>query len=208
MLEQSAQAEYLSAVNASEISSSLAMARKRNLDQMRLIMHAQDTLTKEIGSYLHASTLQELIVTKLQLETLAKQALQYNSEISTAIDAVSMLLAEIATQVRDVSHSLSSHLVDGSNIHEAVIRYTAQLHRRVPQIAFSANTSGIICDIGDTFAKSLFRCIQICITNSLQHSGCSSIAVELEYNSSDLIVAISDNGSGFKQQSSTEGMGV
>ncbi len=56
--------------------------------------------------------------------------------------------------------------------------------------------------------RQIFLIYKECIHNIARHSGCTSVAVDLELAEETLVMRITDNGKGFRDISRTEGQGV
>ncbi|MEJ2006352.1 MAG: ATP-binding protein, partial [Cyclobacteriaceae bacterium] len=69
-------------------------------------------------------------------------------------------------------------------------------------------TTGLNKGMSRDVQLHIYRMIQELVSNALKHSGANEIIVQVTRHDSELTVTVEDNGSGFKEKSQSEGLGL
>lgn len=197
-------------VHAIEIQTSMSLARKRQSEILQLLGEVQQKAAGYIGSHLHATTLQELAVLHFRLESLRGniQTSKEHDGLSEKITGIQEHLRQITAQLRDLSHVLHQREITGSTVCQRIDDYAMYIGQYSSSVVVS-HTSGInTLLISDEQAMIIYRSVQICVQNSIQHSACDNIDIAISSSDKTIDVSISDNGSGFDETTATHGIGL
>lgn len=209
--EQSAAAGEASRIHAAEIQTTIEVAESRRMHELHLISEAQSKMSMAIGSHLHSSTLQELLLLRFSTENLLR-ADGYSIEdpkVAGELERILEQINNITEQVRDVSHTLHNHFVAGACVGNGLHDYVTYMNRNAPGITIQYRENGVSSVISDELAQSLYRCLQICILNALKHAKCNVIAVSLRWTEHALELTVLDDGIGFTSESAgSDGVGL
>jgi signal transduction histidine kinase len=162
----------------------------------RRLLEAQEAERRRISLELHDQVGQILTAVKMNLHALRKA---YNSpEILTSIEENLNVIDEAVDQVRDLSVDLRPLLLDDFGLVVAV-RWYLDRQARNSGVAVEFSSNSLTDD--DRFPAALetacFRIMQEGVTNIIRHARATRLAVGLERTGSELLLVISDNGSGF-----------
>ena len=119
------------------------------------------------------------------------------------------VIDEAIRSVREISNNMSPQILMDFGLSQGVRNFISRIKSlRSVEIAFETNLNEERFDID--IEVVLYRVVCELINNSLKHSGCSAIEVELLQNGKFLILKYKDNGCGFALDShtTTKGMGL
>lgn len=181
----------------------VTLEKQHKLDLLNNQLEVQQQTMQFIGSEIHDSVAQ-----KLTLATLYTRKLEYEA---TAPDLINKL-ADIGNiinnsldELRDLSRTLSNYDIQDKE-------FSALINLECKKI----NATGI-CRVEPVFEcrvpvnfivkSAVLRVIQEFIQNSLKHSGCTLIKIQVTEKQEGLSVLVSDNGKGFNSLN-TESAGI
>ena len=119
------------------------------------------------------------------------------------------VIDEAIRSVREISNNMSPQVLMDFGLSQGVRNFISRIKSlRSVEIAFETNLHEERFNID--IEVVLYRVVCELINNSLKHSGCSVIEVELLQNGKSLILKYKDNGCGFTLDSNTttKGMGL
>lgn len=174
---------------------------KATTDQLRELtvhlQHVREEERKEIARNIHDDLGQQLSAVKLGLGQLEEQTDEVAARrlIGSLIDMVGGGIDSI----RRICTQLRPEILDVLGVFEAMKWQIEEFEKRffipvvvdfpVPEPRLSANVS-----------INLFRVFQETLTNIARHSSATEVDVSFEINGNNLILTISDNGKGFKEE--------
>lgn len=148
-----------------------------------------------IGEELHDSVGQ-----KLTLASLYTQQIDYENkypEISNRITELGNLLNESLDELRNISKNLTTAHYHNSSLYNLVFyEYNRIKKLKKCNIIFTHKNIEDL-QINNHSKTFLLRIIQECLTNSLKHSKCTLITINISAIHNFLIVSINDDGIGF-----------
>jgi signal transduction histidine kinase len=182
-----------------------ALEEQHKLDLLGNQLDIQQQTMQFIGSEIHDSVAQ-----KLTLASIYSQKLEFENKvpgIGENIRQISNIINDSLVELRELSRTLTNN-----HIQDAAL--TALLQEECEKVN-STGTCKMLLDVqfddqvSVTVKSFLLRVLQEFIQNSLKHSGCSAIKVELRKIEDGLSVIASDNGRGFdSSQVMSSGIGL
>lgn len=180
--------------------------RKSKLEQQkeinRLMIKTQENERNELGRELHDNINQILAAVKLQLE----YSLDNYDEEKNTVERCKNNIEEVIREIRNLSHrlvlprfaetSLSSEIqktIDNILQHQPVYLDLLGLNERF---------------IPDNIKETVYRIIQEQITNIIRHAKAKKAVIKLNNTDTTLFLSIEDNGIGFNQAQSRNGVGI
>lgn len=170
-----------------------AIDRAHKLELLNNQLKVQQQTMQFIGSEIHDSVAQ-----KLTLASIYSQKLEFENKapaIGENIRQISTIINDSLVELRELSRSLTIH-----HIQDAAL--TTLLREECDKVN-STGTCKMLLEaefddmVSMTVKSFLLRVLQEFIQNSLKHSGCSVIKVEIKKTSEGLLIFASDNGRGF-----------
>ncbi|HET6993534.1 MAG TPA: ATP-binding protein [Chitinophagaceae bacterium] len=150
-----------------------------------------------IGSEIHDSVTQ-----KLTLASIYSQKLEFENQQpvnSEKLQQISRIINDSLTELRDLSKTLTDNRLQHVSLTDLLATECERVNDTGICRASLENNFNRPINIA---AKSfLFRVIQEFIQNSLKHSGCKTITINLEDGTNGLNLTISDDGKGFDPHS-------
>jgi signal transduction histidine kinase len=181
--------------------------KQRTKDQQELsrkLLESQEDERKRIGSGLHDSIGQNLLVIK----NLAVVGLEANKSRKTSdeqLDEISLLASQSLSEVREISYNLRPYHLDQLGL-------TGALRSIISRIASSSQIifSEDLDDLDDLFPKeseiNVFRIVQEAVNNIIKHSRAKNANIKVKRDEGSVRFTLSDNGIGF--DSSRQGFGL
>lgn len=161
---------------------------------------AQEQERARISRALHDSLAQELSVALLEIGELeadgsSERAAQIRRRIRGVVD-----------WVRHLAHELHPAEIEEVGLARAVASYCADL-ASASSIRIDWSISDELCDVPREVAINVYRITQEAVTNALRHSAARRIAVGLAVEAESLVLTVSDDGRGFRRDSSGHPIG-
>lgn len=128
-------------------------------------------------------------------------------ELPTRREDCLSLLDEAIGNVRELSQLLRPVILDDFGL-EAALRWLADRfqERTRLEVEFEGNAPGRFADEVETH---LFRITQEALTNVARHSGATQVQIQLKRQNEQLVLIVSDNGTGLRPKSNGElGLGL
>ncbi|MEN6412116.1 MAG: ATP-binding protein [Veillonellales bacterium] len=157
------------------------------------LMTAQEDERKRISRELHDETSQALTSLMLTMRVLAEDA--SNQEQKDALLLGRDVAANILREVRDLAVELRPPALDDLGLVAAIERYSEKFASR-HGLDIDLNTSGRQTSVDGQIAVALYRIVQESLNNVVQHSGATTVSIDITFQPERIMVAIADNGRG------------
>ena len=186
------------AIQQARLYERLRKARERYRKLTRQILVAQEDERKRLARELHDETSQTLSGLTLQLQALAEMAEKssVDTELIAKLKKVQSLAVQVHTEVRRLMADLRPSLLDTLGLVPA-IRQLADTRLRPLNINVSVETIGTERRLDPEAETGLFRVAQGSIGNIIEHSKAKNVTIAVEYQDSELVLRITDDGQGF-----------
>lgn len=157
------------------------------------LMTAQEDERKRISRELHDETSQALTSLMLTMRVLAEDA--PNQEQKDALLLGREVAANILREVRDLAVELRPPALDDLGLVAALERYGEKFAIR-HGLDIDLTTSGRQTSVDGQIAVALYRIVQESLNNVVQHSGATTVAIDITFQPEQIMVTIADNGKG------------
>jgi len=169
-------------------------------------MEIQTNTMIHIGQEIHDSVGQKLTLASLYIKQLP--ITDFDQAYSASIKCISKIIDDSLGELRQISKSLTNNDIQNRDI--------ISLVKQLCKTSDNLNTCNINFDYNnkiyiDSIAIKtvIFRTIQEFIQNSIKHSKCKQISIDINQNDNTTIVMLKDNGIGFDIESSIDnGIGL
>ncbi len=156
-------------------------------------LEIQEQTFKNISQEIHDNIGQVLSLAKITINTMdCNDKEMLLEKISTS----SQLVGQAIQDLRDLSRSLNADAFVEMGLLKS-IEYELDLIRRTGRYQTSLTKEGAHQKFSHKHELILFRIFQEALNNVLKHSKASEINMQINYNSTNFIMHISDNGIGF-----------
>lgn len=185
------------------------MDRHRQLVNKRILtaaLRAEEKSRSHFSKELHDGLGPLLSSAKMSLSAVSRDSLDEKQRL--LIDNVSQVINEAIRSVREISNNMSPHILMNFGLARGVRNFID----KCPSISdvdidFKTNLGSRRFDADVELI--LYRVICELINNSLKHSGCKHISLQLNVIDSDVRISYRDNGKGFDVESLRDcGMGL
>jgi len=157
------------------------------------LMTAQEDERKRISRELHDETSQALTSLMLTMRVLAEDA--PNQEQKDALLLGRDVAANILREVRDLAIELRPPALDDLGLVAAIERYSEKFASR-HGLDIDLHASGQQTSVDDQIAVALYRIVQESLNNVVQHSGATTVSIDITFQPHQIMVTIADNGRG------------
>ena len=157
-------------------------------------LEIQNQTMQHIGQEIHDSVGQ-----KLTLASLYAQQLHYQNpapNIKAKMESISYIINEALDELRGLCKSLTNDTMAQKTIVNLLQELCSSI-QNTNQFNIKLSTNNKYADIGLKTKTIIFRVAQEFIQNSIKHSHCNNILVELLFKEGLFIVTLTDDGNGF-----------
>ncbi len=163
----------------------------------RKLLASQESDRKRIASELHDSIGHHLLITKNRLLLTAKKDEDRDSVLRD-LNEVTDIISSTIKDVREISYSLHPYQIERLGLTKAIASIIDRVSKST-DIKFISNIDQIDKLLVPETEISLYRIIQECINNIVNHSGADEALINLSLDKTgrSISVLINDNGKGF-----------
>jgi len=186
----------------------LEQARAAQQEFSRLLINSQETERKRIGSELHDSLGQSIIVIRnlcLMMRGRAKEQNVLDRQIDEIVAETSRALGE----VKEISYNLRPFQLDRLGLTRALESLVDKLSKSL-DIDFFADIDDVSGCFSQEEETSLYRIAQETLNNIVKHSGATRASVTLRRGERQVELIVRDNGQGLSrsgEQTNSQGAG-
>jgi PAS domain S-box-containing protein len=177
--------------------------RKQQAEFASRLQNMQDEERKRIARELHDSVGQLLAAVSMNIGIVLSQAHLLDSKAARAVSDNAVLVEQISSEIRTISHLLHPPLLDLAGLVSALRWYVDGFSER-SKIKVDLE---IPADFGRLPAEmeiAIFRIVQECLTNIHRHSGSTIASIRLRKDGHDVTVQIRDQGKGIPEAKQRE----
>jgi PAS domain S-box-containing protein len=180
-------------------------ARKR-LEQE--ILQIGEMEQRRMGQDLHDGICQKLTGIELKCQTLAEILEKKARPQAAQAEAIAGHVRDVLSQIRSLARGLSPFILESEGLISAFRELAASTEKLFNvQCSFKSEGAALLFD--KAVATHLYRIAQEAVTNAIKHGRASAIEIKLSNTNGKALLAVKDNGVGFKQSpSSSAGMGL
>jgi signal transduction histidine kinase len=175
--------------------------KRRILDleyQQKMIqsqIDSQELERKRIAADLHDSIGSLLWAAKLNIGFLGR-SLDLNGELKDSYTETMKILDQSIDSVKRISWELTPEAFQHTGLSSSIKELCSRLDGKGLSLMFQEVGSSIFWKDGR--ALMVFRIVQELINNAVKHAKAKKIRVELNWNTTDLVIEVADDGIGFK----------
>ncbi len=157
------------------------------------ILMLQDEERRRLARELHDSVGQ--LLTAIKMNFAVFQSLTGDSPFAKAATDSAVLIDQVLSEIRTISHLLHPPLLDEVGLPSALRWYVDGFSER-SKIAVDVDVADDIQRLGSDMEIVIFRVVQECLTNVHRHSGSRSAVVRLAQEDGHIRLEIKDVGKG------------
>jgi len=201
-----------------ELERSRNEALKANDEKRKLIQKVQHIVEEErksIAIEVHDELNAALITARLQAQRIADLADsmgggQPGQEIKQHALSIKQIARTLYDNGRALVRRLRPEVLDMLGLEGAIAEMVAGYNNLHPSCHFSSEVHGDLSALDNASAMSIYRIVQEALSNSIKHAEAHEAAVYLEVDqeSKSILLTITDDGKGFIQNESTNGIGL
>ncbi|HMR41368.1 MAG TPA: two-component regulator propeller domain-containing protein [Ignavibacteria bacterium] len=185
--------------------------QKAQTEFTKQLIEVQESDKKRISAELHDSIGNDLLITKNKIQLSLKNPGDSKSLVEN-LKEVSEIITDTLKDVREISYSLHPYQIERLGLSKA-IKSISDRAGSSTGINFIFNSDNIDNILKPEVEINLYRIIQECINNIIKHSKADSVILNISRSENNLIILISDNGTGFilkkvKENTSDHGFGL
>lgn len=158
------------------------------------VYNAQENERTRIAEDLHDDIGARLSALKLRIDAIREDSVDPQS-VEMAEESMAVLDGVVSDLRNIIRNQASKYLINNGFVYE-LDRFQKQLTVK-NKVIFEINHSDNLNGLDTVFGVNVFRIIQELVNNSLKHSGCTRIQLQLKQEGHGLQIKYEDNGSGF-----------
>jgi hypothetical protein len=157
---------------------------------------AREQEKSRIARELHDELGQALTALKIDVAWLRENGGKPSQERLDKLESMARLLDATVAAARRISADLRPMMLDDLGL-VAASEWLVENFTQRTGIPCELVMGGGELDLPDPHATTVFRTLQECLTNAAKHSKATQVEVALERDAGEVILTVSDNGSGF-----------
>jgi signal transduction histidine kinase len=177
--------------------------RKQQAEFASRLQNLQDEERKRIARELHDSVGQLLVAISMNLSIVQSQSHLLDSTAARAVSDNSLLVDQVSSEIRTISHLLHPPLLDLAGLASALRWYVDGFSER-SKIKVDLEIPHNLGRLPSEMEIAVFRIVQECLTNIHRHSGSAVAAIRLRKDGNELTVQVRDNGKGIPEEKQLE----
>jgi len=175
-------------------------------DFAKQLIETQETERRRIALELHDSIGQSLVVIRNRaLIGLSKS--EDPGRIAEQMREISDASAAALRETREIAHNLHPYQIRHLGLSVALGSLVDEVEA-ASGVRFVRNIQETDQDISEDAGVTVYRIAQECLNNVVRHSGAANVAFGLSREGGQLVLTISDDGSGFETDSVSGGLGL
>jgi PAS domain S-box-containing protein len=180
---------------------------KINEEALRIatIIKTQEEERNRVASDLHDSVGQQISALKFFINAIQNQKEEKSK--AELYKKTQKIIDGVADEIRNICFQLMPRSIERFGLLKTV-EQLADLIQFSTQITFNLNLQSKELHLDSNLAMSVYRIIQEFINNSVKHSKCNQIGIEIKNEKQSLYIKMSDNGIGFDTDNLTRGNGL
>jgi signal transduction histidine kinase len=186
------------------------IAQKENEELNRLaldkaVRETEEEERKRISENLHDSVVQNLVVVKMNIESLQKSSASESEEKLNIIQNIHELVEESTIEIRRISHTIMPASFEKEGLGKVVHELGYKLLNT--EVKIEVFTKGDFKSLNNNLAIVVYRIIQESVQNVLKHASAKNIFISLVLENDQLEVSVEDDGVGF-DKADDSGLGI
>jgi signal transduction histidine kinase len=181
----------------------LNIANENLRDLSSRLQQIRDEERRQIARELHDSIGQLLAALAMNIAVVQRQSDKLDSLGVRAISENAVMVEQISSEIRTISHLLHPPLLDAAGLASALRWYVDGFSER-SKISVDLEIPEEFGRLSDEMEIAVFRMVQECLTNIHRHSGGTSAAIRLHEEDHRVLVEVKDQGKGISLEKQLE----
>lgn len=159
------------------------------------VRRAEEEERRRIGRELHDEAGQSLLLLRLQLEMIERDAA---GPLRAALTESRGVVESAITEIRRIISALSPQVLERLGL-TAALRHLGARFRKMHSAALEMRLPGNLPDLAPAVSESVYRIAQEALLNIAKHSNAQNVKISLRTADSTIRLSVADDGSGFRQ---------
>jgi signal transduction histidine kinase len=164
------------------------------------LINAQEEERARIARELHDNLSQKMALLSIEIEQLAQLPPQAGPELQTGLRKILNGVQEASAAMHHLSSELHPSKLDRLGLTAAISSLCKEISGR-QNLQIDCKFKGIPDSLPPDVSLCLYRVLQECLQNVINHSGACSAAVLLQGSPSEIRLRVTDEGVGFRPAS-------
>ncbi|REK06563.1 MAG: hypothetical protein DWQ44_09730 [Bacteroidetes bacterium] len=182
----------------------IKIRNEREIQIRDTMISTQEYERNRIAEDMHDEIGPRLSAIKLNIQKIESEL---NNDLCQDLIDIKQGLNEVISNIRTTSRNLSSQMLAKIGLVEG-IKETISLFEKHKNVKFQFNENCNQYQFSDSFQICIFRIVSELINNSVKHSNCDRITINLIKNASILELEYSDNGKSENKVAENAGLGL
>jgi glucose-6-phosphate-specific signal transduction histidine kinase len=162
------------------------------------IVNLQELEKKNLSQELHDDVGQNITALNISISLLKKQNLFAASE-PTVINKIRVMTDQIYSNAYELMYWLRPRSIDDLGLKQTLIGLFFKTRLQEHKIEYHADIHGDVDSLDDGLQIALFRIVQECVKNVIQHSASQTCQLTISFSEHSIHVNFTDSGKGFPE---------
>ena len=162
------------------------------------IVNLQELEKKNLSQELHDDVGQNITALNISISLLKKQNLFAASE-PTVINKIRVMTDQIYSNAYELMYWLRPRSIDDLGLKQTLIGLFFKTRLQEHKIEYHADIHGDVNSLDDGLQIALFRIVQECVKNVIQHSASQTCQLTISFSEHSIHVNFTDSGKGFPE---------
>jgi PAS domain S-box-containing protein len=158
----------------------------------------------DLGKELHDNVTQLLAASRLYMDLARRNAKDRNNNINRSSEYTLTAIEEI----RKLSKGLVNDAIRQVGLCNAISKMTHDLMQTYPLKILCKTDNALPDQLTAKFELDIFRIVQEQLNNIIKYANASRVTIDLSHSDGDIVLSITDNGTGFDVTKNTDGIGI
>jgi PAS domain S-box-containing protein len=177
--------------------------QKQQMEFASRLQNMQDEERRRIARELHDSVGQLLAAISMNIALVQSQSHKLDSTAARAVSDNAMLVEQVSSEIRTISHLLHPPLLDIAGLASALRWYVDGFSER-SKIKVDLEIPDHLPRLAAEMEIAIFRMVQECLTNIHRHSGSATATIRLRQEGDRLVIKVQDEGKGIPLEKQRE----
>jgi PAS domain S-box-containing protein len=168
------------------------------------VTDAKELERTDLGMELHDNVNQLLVASRLYLEIAKKN----NANREMYLNRSSEYIMNAIEEIRKLAKGLINDAVKNLSLCDAINDMTHDIMEIYPIKIFCSMDNDIRTQVNAKFNLAIFRIVQEQLSNIIKYAKATIVKIDLSQTKTNIILLISDNGSGFDVKKKVSGIGM
>ncbi len=183
----------------------ISLIQAQEILQLKAIIEGEERERSRIARDLHDGLGGTIAAIRLNLGAAIRK--QHSVQQEAILEETELLIRDMAAEVRNIAHNLVPKNLLDKSLEEALLTYQNAVNNG-DQLHMELHTYGDFASLSNDAKLGIYRIIQELVQNIIKHAMATTATIQILRVKDSLRITIEDDGHGFDQEETKEGIGL